>query len=1101
MAAASRMAAAASRQAKIERAAGISTKTATPTKTTTTTPSTKTGFAPGSRPGVITTSGKHVYKGGRLVGSYKSEAEAKQAAAEYTAPGFGGRQVNIAGDKSGETFRQLYRTDKGPQTGKANQLEIARAIGSRGMVPVYDEKGNIVGSRSQEQVRQLFSGAEAPRIVSEASLKEKEDERRTRRIGAPQGRFFVPTGELYQKKAPVLREPSREQEVFTRIAKERGIDPKTAPASAMTLLNEAVNTEIYGTPSPTFGEGANVLTQAQKAQEMAVAATRMNLREQLTPTGPVVTSDVAQDLVTDQIARLEEGMAYSTAGFAETVDSLYPLSDTQDPDLIAEAEAEGKKAQDLLNERRQFLMDQYENMTERLKEIYQSKADDYREQAKVAMGQSIATLARMGALGTSSAGVQYLDDQDRNDRAKLLSFAAEEAAAQQTAYEAFQNADFDLAEKMITTARQTRLEIQDIKDKILNRQIQIENLKSMRAETASKTVDNLAKAGYSAEDLPQGYLASLDRQMGYPAGISARLLDVVKKEQQELDIDAQIKQAVDMANLIKNMEVGGPPVTVGDLSYSLLNYGNEVTGTESGGTGTYLWTVNETTGQTSVRKIGPPTNQKYTDVTSNEGAIVRVYEDGTNKLIFDPRQPNGGYATGGLVDAFPQDSVTPFTRPNDPNKDRASECGAWVNDVTGMRFGDTFSEKLSLMDASIIAENAEIGDVFLTRAGSTGHVGIINGKSIVNGELFFTVSESNWVKDPNNPTVGLITHDRQVKASEIVGFARPGFKDLAYNFGTDANAGRFAGLTFGKVPTVVDSRAVSAYARGLTSGTIPISSIPEEYRTAAVIESEMVQPATIAVENKPIFDAFNVIGPRLGAKDIRESSRRVLTEYLNAGDIDGAKNYLKDLAFTGAKAEEQQRWQGRNNSINELGIIRALIQEYTDAGGDTGIFKGTQQQIEQKIGKIGEPELADIATRIQLAIIDYRQSVSGAAFTESEAAQYNKLFPNILKGTELNLANIDTLEDVFTERQEQFYRTQLGTVNYDNLFGAPISAGKAPSGEMIYDNPGDPSVRAEIQEAINAGWSAVQNADGTVSIFPPQTTTDRGITSTPGLRG
>jgi len=615
----------------LSRARQIAAKKAAPQKTS-------HGFAKGSRPGVVTQSGKNLFKDGKLVGSYADEAAAGQAAQEFTSPTGQGRIQNVLGDQGGQTYRQLRRVDKGVQTpGGANTEGVARAMASKGMTSVINDQGQITGSRSGAQVAGQKGGFKSVLTESELAAREK---RAGTRPNVPQGQYIAPIGEMYQKSAPVLQEPEKFKAKLEELAKERGIDLNTAPASTLQVLNEAANTQVYGQENPTFSTDA--ITMTQKAQEKSIAAenSRMGLKEQLQPSGAVTSSSSAQNLVNEHVAKLETALAEGASRFGETVDTIMPNSDVTDPDLIAEAEASGKAAQDLLEERRQFLMDQYEQQTARLKEIYAGKEADFQEQARIQMAQSVASLARMGALGTTSAGVQYLGDQDRADRAKLLSFAAEEAAAQQTAYDAFQEGDFNLAEKMIQTAKDTRTEVESIKDKVLARQVTIENLKNARAETASKTVDNLARAGYTEEDLPQGYLDSLDRQQGYPSGTSAGLMKIAQKEKEAESETKNLEQMKTLQDVLASM----PPdqsIDIGGHRY----YGekNEFAfkGTEiDESTGSVLSIfVNEKTGETRINKqnnVLKP-NVKYARVETKNA-------DGSSSWWYVPEDPSQGGA-------------------------------------------------------------------------------------------------------------------------------------------------------------------------------------------------------------------------------------------------------------------------------------------------------------------------------------------------------------------------------------------------------------------------------------------------------------------------
>lgn len=755
------------------------------------------GFAPGARPGVITQFGKNVFKDGKLVGSYRTEEAATEAVGEFTAPGVGGRAVNIVGDIKGETFRQLRRVERGAQTGRANIAGAAQAIGSRGFATAVEQKEGeapqITGAMKQEDIEKMERRAAArPAPIEKSAL------RRVR-------------PSTIAKMAPLERNFAKEEAARERIVAERGLDVSTASMATKQLLDEAVNLDVYGTALPVFKGAPTISPRAQEAQESAAKVAQAGAAEQqvdlaLKAEPPVVrsviTSDVARQFTDDQF-RLLEGFQQRSSDTAS--DAMGGLIET-DSDILAAQQA-GEDATALLEEKKEFYADVYNRTLEEIKQSYDSKEEGFQSAARQEMAQNTAMLARMGALGTTTAGMQYLGDIERDNQAKMLTFAAEEAAAIQKAYEAYQSADFELAEKMINVAEGTRKEIRDIRSSALEQKIKVKQLQQLEVEDATKTLDNIVKAGMGEEDLPPGYLDYLDEKQGMPYGTSAGLMRVAEQEKEIAAAASEqeaytksLDQATKLVNILQDLPFG-QTISIGGTEYQSLNQGEITTSTETGPDGTYLIEYNRDTNEKTVTKLFDADNRKYTDITSNEGAIIRSYEDGTQRMVFDPRQPNGGHAKGGLIELFPQGSVTPFTRPNDPNKDRASECGAVVNDWTNLGLGDSFASKMSKMDPNITADSAEPGDVFVQSYGSTGHTGVINGKYVNdNGEIVFIVSESNWKKMPGTGgKVGMITHDREVKASEMAGFARPGFAQDFYNFGTDAP--NLEGLTFGKEPT------------------------------------------------------------------------------------------------------------------------------------------------------------------------------------------------------------------------------------------------------------------------------------------------------------
>lgn len=217
-------------------------------------------------------------------------------------------------------------------------------------------------------------------------------------------------------------------------------------------------------------------------------------------------------------------------------------------------------------------------------------------------------------------------------------------------------------------------------------------------------------------------------------------------------------------------------------------------------------------------------------------------------------------------------------------------------------------------------------------------------------------------------------------------------------------------------------------------------------------------------ENVAILEkAFDEAIGRLAGSRLKQA-RQTFEKYIADGDYEGARDHIIATAKDGALAAENTRQNGREDLLSELDIIEADLKEFVRLNGDTGIFSGTDEQIRQKVGATTNPELARIATKISASIFAYRNSVSGAAFTDSESAAYDKLFPSISNSEELNMAKIQGIRETAQNASLQFYKSQLGPALYEKLIGAdftstptiptgndegPVSSGPAKAGSLF----------------------------------------------------
>lgn len=703
---------------------------------------------------VITTSGNQVYSNGKLVGNYGNETAAKAAAAEYS-----GGSGNMAGNSDGSTLAEVRAATK-----PANVAAVAEQAKQAGMgAPI---SGNAKAAQRQ--------GLETPeqtmaRIKGQTGLSGAGPSSAGYNPSAPSSTAFPP------------------------------ITPATPPAKTPSIVP---------TPTRPITTTSDVRSDAASNKQAAT-----DIQSNLEIGNATATAQAAANKAGVIAPDEDQAGAAKVDAANAAIDQINASIDQIDAGNYTDAQKE-----------------QIKSAMENAKARYQPIIDEAKNAKTQGEAKSLVAAGQQGGLmNTQFAGVAALlptnggtfagaggelerihsaYDQNIANATNAMNAAVEQArtdavgAIFDSSYKSLARAE-DSYNRAVDAHKETLRIAQDKAKAIADFNTKNIELQKFNRDGLDKTIDALAKSDMPAESIPDYYFKDLDAQSGYQPGTSALMFDAARKVSTAKTADDQLTAASKLVGVLKDLPVG-KTITIGDSTYSSLNKGTLSTGTETGADGkTYQWSFNQDTGEKKVNYIGDFGNQKYTDIKSNEGAVLRLFEDGTQRVMFDPRQPNGGVASGGMVDLFPENSVTPFTRPDDPNKDRASECGAWVNDMTGIGVGDTFSSKKAKMDTSITSDTAEIGDVFLQPYGTTGHVGIINGKSVVDGKTYFTVSESNWQKVPGtNGTVGAITHTRQVPADNIAGFARPGLAHPIYNFGTGASDASLHpdlnGLTFGE---------------------------------------------------------------------------------------------------------------------------------------------------------------------------------------------------------------------------------------------------------------------------------------------------------------
>lgn len=161
-----------------------------------------------------------------------------------------------------------------------------------------------------------------------------------------------------------------------------------------------------------------------------------------------------------------------------------------------------------------------------------------------------------------------------------------------------------------------------------------------------------------------------------------------------------------------------------------------------------------------------------------------------------------------------------------------------------------------------------------------------------------------------------------------------------------------------------------------------------------------------------------------------------LDDVLATGDIGQIQDFLKKMSIEHASegVDEARKIKGEERTIELIQEIGQDLRQFEINGGDTNIFSGTAQQIKQKVGAVGDKALAKIATKISVAIINYRRAISGAAFNELEAEEYRDVFPSTKNVAELNSAKLEALEEVFQGDVDFFYDFAMGSDNYQKIF-------------------------------------------------------------------
>lgn len=661
--------------------------------------------------------------------------------------------------------------------------------------------------------------------------------------------------------------------------------------------------------------------------------------------------------------------------------------------------------QQSIERQRQLLEADLKDKENRIRQQVEEATRQAQETGKQIMGSSRSQLARMGALGTTSAGLSYLNDiQIKNDQriADIQSQGQQLIADAQRAKTA---GDLELLDKSLEA-------MQSLKDDYYRQQEEHRSnvefslkLQEYQRESASQTLDVMAASGV---EVPDAYLSQLDRQMGYPSGVSKGILDTAKAEREAAAMASeQERRAFEMEQASKLVGVldkipQGQTINIGDTEYTGIKQGNYKSYLETDENGNAKGvTFDPVTGDYSVVDLG------YQGGTEKDGWKLTFdgqgnpwkFNENTGQMLYAGNPSSGGNGVSGTSWNELMPNGTDFNWYDEQDGDYFSgECGEFVRWATNgaIRVGDDLDSKMAITDPSITPDNVRVGDVFVQDVGPNAHIGIVS--AVIrqdDGRIALKLTESNRNLD------GKITNDVQVYADDptIKGFGR-------YNLRPELMKG---------------------------------SDTP-------VFEKKGIERVAIEQASPEMQDAITSLAINL-PKAQMERLESGISEALASGNTDRVKELIKNGVRTSLSTGAQEMYDGRIKSIDALNNVKETIQEYEAAGGKLGLLKGNAESIANKLGQITDPALVDIATRMQLALIDYRRAVSGAAFTESEMQQYNQLFPTTKGKAELSLQKIDTLTDIFHRNNQSSVSAVIGQDSYDALFKEPEDMAGQTSGE------------------------------------------------------
>ena len=244
-------------------------------------------------------------------------------------------------------------------------------------------------------------------------------------------------------------------------------------------------------------------------------------------------------------------------------------------------------------------------------------------------------------------------------------------------------------------------------------------------------------------------------------------------------------------------------------------------------------------------------------------------------------------------------------------------------------------------------------------------------------------------------------------------------------------------------------------------------------------------------QNKAWKDAYGKIADVLGTAAAQPIFRD-LSQQLAQGDVQSARDTVSQGIKQMLPAAQQDQFYGSSQILGELGSIRNALNAYTSASGDTNIFKGTFEDLANKLGNTTDPKLAGLATQLQTLSTDWNHKQYGSRLTDTELTQSHTILPNKNNINSLNLSRLGTLINVINGEQKSAAKAALGSDTlYNKIFGdmdRPTSIAEfQASNPDVFNNEVAPLLQLHSNQADpSQDWTGAKALDYVLQKYYPQ---------------
>lgn len=179
----------------------------------------------------------------------------------------------------------------------------------------------------------------------------------------------------------------------------------------------------------------------------------------------------------------------------------------------------------------------------------------------------------------------------------------------------------------------------------------------------------------------------------------------------------------------------------------------------------------------------------------------------------------------------------------------------------------------------------------------------------------------------------------------------------------------------------------------------------------------------------PEYEQF--INTILGSTTLTKAQQDTVKNSIRNGEDPGT--VIRNNAKTIMGQTNESKLTNFEVAKSQINDIQGLLKDFYAKGGDTSLLTWKYEDAINALWEVDNPELVDIATNIGAALQQYRNAVSGTAYSVQEGADIAKIFPWINKSEWLNTAIIKWRIKAFDSTINWYYEQALWKKWYAKL--------------------------------------------------------------------